>query len=501
MTHLVTRCPKCATAFRLTSNQLESARGSVRCGSCLHIFKAQDHLAAGSAAANQAASRPTPLTTTVTTASNTKAATAKSTVSAKPTSSSSADQKTPAKRVSIPTPINRAKVFEDEEDSLISDDMDKVTAKESTYEFDGFLDVNLQPKQNASIFDRKISYEAPVEKEHIDESWADNLLDDEGPQKFAKTQPMSPQGAKPSQGAKSPSPQGTKPSQAAKQQHDEHKQQPSASNKKPEAPKHQNVQNHKAPVFSFVNETKANEDESEFSDEFMYATRAHEPNNSNMEDQSAVFAAGLFTGEEEFEGAQATKRQLKNSPKIQAINPSRAALLMNIIPAPIEFTANRMRNLNQQQLWLGLSILAAITLLFQVAYFKFNYFSRVEPYRSAYTVLCPVFRCTVPSLVDTSQISAYNLVVRNHPQAQNALMVDAIILNKAPFDQPFPDLTLAFSTVEEIPVTSRQFTPKEYLGGELAGMKYIPPNQPVHITLELADPGPDAVNYHMSIAP
>src|SRR6187402_31219 len=44
MTHMVTRCPKCATAFRVTTTQLESAKGSVRCGSCLHIFKAHDDL-------------------------------------------------------------------------------------------------------------------------------------------------------------------------------------------------------------------------------------------------------------------------------------------------------------------------------------------------------------------------------------------------------------------------------------------------------------------------
>lgn len=44
MTQMVTRCPKCATAFRITSTQLESAKGAVRCGSCLHIFKAQDYL-------------------------------------------------------------------------------------------------------------------------------------------------------------------------------------------------------------------------------------------------------------------------------------------------------------------------------------------------------------------------------------------------------------------------------------------------------------------------
>src|SRR5690554_6990577 len=43
MSNMVTRCPKCATSFRITSGQLKSAKGAVRCGSCLHIFQAQDY--------------------------------------------------------------------------------------------------------------------------------------------------------------------------------------------------------------------------------------------------------------------------------------------------------------------------------------------------------------------------------------------------------------------------------------------------------------------------
>ncbi len=40
----ITRCPECSTAFRLNKNHLQAAKGTVRCGSCLHIFKAMDFL-------------------------------------------------------------------------------------------------------------------------------------------------------------------------------------------------------------------------------------------------------------------------------------------------------------------------------------------------------------------------------------------------------------------------------------------------------------------------
>lgn len=41
MPHAITCCPKCRTSFRVTSSQLESADGAVRCGSCLHVFDAR----------------------------------------------------------------------------------------------------------------------------------------------------------------------------------------------------------------------------------------------------------------------------------------------------------------------------------------------------------------------------------------------------------------------------------------------------------------------------
>lgn len=41
---MVTRCPHCATAFRITTNVLEAHRGLVRCGHCSEVFNAYDSL-------------------------------------------------------------------------------------------------------------------------------------------------------------------------------------------------------------------------------------------------------------------------------------------------------------------------------------------------------------------------------------------------------------------------------------------------------------------------
>lgn len=41
---MLTRCPACATHFRITPAQLKARAGSVRCGACQHIFNALDSL-------------------------------------------------------------------------------------------------------------------------------------------------------------------------------------------------------------------------------------------------------------------------------------------------------------------------------------------------------------------------------------------------------------------------------------------------------------------------
>lgn len=40
----VTRCPKCKTAFKVNPNLLAKANGKVRCGACLCVFDAEDHI-------------------------------------------------------------------------------------------------------------------------------------------------------------------------------------------------------------------------------------------------------------------------------------------------------------------------------------------------------------------------------------------------------------------------------------------------------------------------
>jgi len=144
---------------------------------------------------------------------------------------------------------------------------------------------------------------------------------------------------------------------------------------------------------------------------------------------------------------------------------------------------------------LALALLAA-----QYLYFNFDTLAR-GPLRPQLAQWCLAFDCRLPAQSDVARIRTGSLIVRSHPTAPGALAVDAIITNQAEFPQPFPELQLQFTDLDGAPVAGRRFRPEEYLGGELTGSRLMPVQQPVHIALELVDPGPRAVNYLLTVVP
>jgi len=148
--------------------------------------------------------------------------------------------------------------------------------------------------------------------------------------------------------------------------------------------------------------------------------------------------------------------------------------------------------------WTLLNVLGLLALTGQYVWYHFGELARQEQYRSWFEQVCPEIGCQLPSRVDIDLIKSSNLVVRSHPEFSGALVVDAILYNRASFAQPFPLLELRFADLNGRLLASRRFQPGEYLGGELAGQSEMPPQTPIHISLDILDPGAQAVNYSLS---
>jgi len=174
-------------------------------------------------------------------------------------------------------------------------------------------------------------------------------------------------------------------------------------------------------------------------------------------------------------------------------------LLHDLEDDPLHLYAEkRSSGWGRRLLWGLLVLLAAAGLAGQYIAYQFDDLARQDAYRPWFQELCPTLGCTVPSRVDIAHIKSSNLVVRSHPEFAGALVVDAIIYNRAAFSQPFPLLELRFADLNGNMIASRRFKPAEYLSGELAGVSEMPSQTPIHIALDILDPGNKAVNYSLS---
>ncbi|HJR28578.1 MAG TPA: DUF3426 domain-containing protein [Pseudomonas sp.] len=186
-------------------------------------------------------------------------------------------------------------------------------------------------------------------------------------------------------------------------------------------------------------------------------------------------------------------RRERNEPAL------RAEVLQDLSDDPLQLDWQRRRSpWGRRFFWLLLILLGAAGLVGQYVAYHFDELARQDQYRPWFQQLCPHIGCTVPSKVDIAKVKSSNLVVRSHPDFNGALVVDAIIYNRAPFSQPFPLLELRFADLNGHLIASRRFKPGEYLNGDLEGLAEMPPQTPIHIALDILDPGPKAVNYSLS---
>jgi len=143
---------------------------------------------------------------------------------------------------------------------------------------------------------------------------------------------------------------------------------------------------------------------------------------------------------------------------------------------------------------------ASLLLVVQIFYHQFDSWVELSKLRPVYAAACSLLGCELPAMRSIAQLSSRKLVVRQHPDQAELLLVDVLLVNEAEFAQPFPLLELNFMNARgEIAVT-HEVAADEYLGGELRGSAALMPTRtPVHIDFEVPNPGADAGSYQLAI--
>ncbi|NIE77698.1 DUF3426 domain-containing protein [Pantoea sp. Ap-967] len=433
----VTQCPHCQTSFRVTHHQLSVARGVVRCGHCLQVFNAAKQLLEQNRA--NAGAVPAPPVPTPAPAPVVEPVAAPEPVVREPAPLPNADWTTPQAW-----------------DEL---DLDQELAR---------LERRGQPAEqrpNAGTDALQARRDEPVADEHGHEPFGTATDEAHAPHPADEPAPVlldeQPLGAEPGD--------RTEPTLGASLDLDD------------EPPVQQAAEPEPEPVARF-----------------------------GAIDEDIIHEKGLSARDDDDTGLHLSARdddpdepmpgeRLEPGLSTRPERPSRKEPLVDVVDDPLQLGWEKPRpNWGKRLLWGLLSLLAAGLLAFQYVWFHFDEMARQDQYRPIFLQLCPMLGCEVPTRVDIGRIKSSNLVVRSHPDFKGALIVDAIIYNRAPFAQPFPLLELRFADLNGQLIASRRFKPSEYLSGELAGRGEMPSQTPIHIALDILDPGPKAVNYSLS---
>lgn len=146
-------------------------------------------------------------------------------------------------------------------------------------------------------------------------------------------------------------------------------------------------------------------------------------------------------------------------------------------------------------LWSLLILLVTFSALAQLAWFNRAKLIAQDEYRGYVEAACQHIDCRLEQKVDLANIELLSRDVRSHPALQNALLITATFINRAEFDQPYPDVALMLSDLGGNVIAQRQFTPQEYLDIEEEDAGLMVRDVPITMVMEVQDPGKESVSY------
>ena len=108
--------------------------------------------------------------------------------------------------------------------------------------------------------------------------------------------------------------------------------------------------------------------------------------------------------------------------------------------------------------------------------------------------VCGTLGCTLRPWQELTAFEVTARDVRLHPSVKGALLVTVTFRNNAAFAQEWPLLELTMSDLNGRDIGMRRFRPQEYLGSATKAT-LIAPGQSANATLEVVNPGRDAVAF------
>ncbi|TQV72399.1 DUF3426 domain-containing protein [Aliikangiella marina] len=526
-----TRCPQCKTAFKVSEKMLAMAHGKVRCGACLEVFQATDHILKPRSSSQAV----TPSSLTQATLTQSQSATTSSIASptgyseVKPDESPISDWQLPDAKATKPTLD-----FEPAESPESENIEHQLNSEKSDSDFTSLdhTEVSDTDVENADVTETHLD-DIDVEGEQVDPEISlneefEDALDD-------PLQDEEVDIAEESLGAAVDEPDLS----ALDADHlvasrdeleDEHGQplseqddsnldevlarMDSVEESLNESPLTEADNPEFEPELEEQMETYAADQavESDLSiDEMIDEAFADDPDISEqLVDEQALEQGGLDDFEDggfvesdvtDFdESLDSDQLALADSQELEILSDNLAEQIhdSDVEPDPLEEFEERVE---KKKTSLRTLMLSAVV-LGVLGYLSVNFWSNRqtlaydETWGGLTQTLCGALPCDIQPRKDTNRISLQQRIVTPSETQENFLDIKIVLVNQANFAQAYPEITIDFTNENDQVVAVKQFNVSEYFPEKQGQL--MPPNAEIHIAWTIEQPHPEGLGFRFS---
>ncbi len=150
--------------------------------------------------------------------------------------------------------------------------------------------------------------------------------------------------------------------------------------------------------------------------------------------------------------------------------------------------------------WVVASVLLVLLVFVQVAYFfRGDLAARLPGLKPTLVAYCRILGCSVPLQQKTDLMSIESSDLEAEPEHENQIILNALLRNRAPYPQAFPNLELTLNDTNDKPLARRTFKPKDYLPPQASEQVGLLPNHELIVKLYLGTADLRPTGYRLGL--
>lgn len=160
-----------------------------------------------------------------------------------------------------------------------------------------------------------------------------------------------------------------------------------------------------------------------------------------------------------------------------------------------QFARTRRATEQRNGRWIAASIALLLLLIGEIAWIERAGWMNDKRMRPWLETACATLHCQLPLRQDDDLLQLASRDIRPHPTVPGALIISATLHNVADFAQPFPNVEITLSDLDERRIAMRRFHSAEYVPDARTRAAGLAPSANASLVFEVADPGKNAVAF------